>query len=189
MLDRALGLLAGRLKINRSEPMKIVVCGGSSLIATGLVERTTRDLDIVALLGRSNRIETANPLPEALVKAGSQVARDLGLTENWLNNEPADLLKFGLPKGFLDRLHAKKFGECLTVSFIGRYDQIHFKVYAAVDQGPGRHVDDLKALHPTEAEMEDASRWALTHNSSDGFRKVLKEMLTVLGYASVAEKF
>jgi hypothetical protein len=169
--------------------MKIIVCGGSSLIATGLVERTTRDLDIVALLDRSNRIKTAKPLPEALVTAGSQVARDLGLVENWLNNEPAALLKLGLPDGFLDRIHEKRYGECLTVNFIGRYDQIHFKVYAAVDQGPGRHVDDLRALHPTEVEMGDAARWALTHDRSDGFRKVLKEMLTVLGYASVAEKF
>lgn len=145
-------------------------------------------MDILALLKGPNRLESAKPIPDELMRAGLHVARDLGLADNWLNNEPSDLLKDGLPEGFLDRLHTREYGKCLTVNFIGRYDQIHFKVYAAVDQGPGRHVDDLKALKPKSDEMESASRCALTHDRSEGFRAVLKEMLKVLGYESVAEK-
>ena len=56
---------------------------------------------------------------------------------------PADLLKYGLPEGFKERLQTKIYGQELTVHYISRVDQIHFKVYASVDSGPGRHVDDL----------------------------------------------
>jgi hypothetical protein len=59
--------------------VNLVVCGGSSLIAMGLVDRTTVDVDIVALLDSSNRLTRAEPLPDELARAGLQVARDLGL--------------------------------------------------------------------------------------------------------------
>lgn len=31
----------------------------------------------------------------------------------------------------------------LTVYLASRYDQIHLKLYTLVDQGPGKHEDDL----------------------------------------------
>lgn len=34
-LDKALYLLAGRLEIEDSFPLNLIVCGGSSLVATG----------------------------------------------------------------------------------------------------------------------------------------------------------
>lgn len=187
-MDKALSLLAGRLEINGSPPMNIIVCGGSSLIATGLVERTTKDLDIVALVSPSNTLESAKPLPVELLTAAAQASQDLGLGENWLNSDAGDLMEFGLPEGFLDRLQKREYGKLLTVNFIGRLDQIHFKVYAAVDQGPGHHVDDLRALEPAPEEMEAAARWAMTHDQSEGFHSVLIEMLKVMGFESVAEK-
>jgi hypothetical protein len=36
--------------------------------------------------------------------------------------------------------------------------------------------------------MEMAARWAVTHDISEEYRTVLKDMLRVLGYESVAEK-
>jgi len=48
-LMRAFETLAMRLRANESEPHVIVVCGGSALILTGVVFRTTRDVDVVAL--------------------------------------------------------------------------------------------------------------------------------------------
>jgi len=44
-LDRVLTLLAGRLDLAHSEPVRLVVCGGSALIETGLRQRTTKDMD------------------------------------------------------------------------------------------------------------------------------------------------
>ncbi len=88
-LNKALTLLAGRLDLAHSEAVRLVVCGGSALIAMGLRKRTTRDMDVVALL----------------------------------NVKPA-----------------------LT-----------------------------------------AARWAMTHDVSEGFKMVLKELLTQLGHESIAK--
>jgi hypothetical protein len=187
ILEKAFTLLDGRLRLSGQDPIHIVVCGGSALILTGLVKRTTRDVDVVALQSISGDLVSAKRLPDGLIVEVRQIARDLDLDEKWLNSGPADIFTMGLPKGFAQRLTTRSFGSHLQVSFISRLDQIHFKVYAAVDL-PGRHSEDLLMLKPTEQEMEMATRWAVTHDVSEEYRTVLKEMLRVLGYESVAEK-
>lgn len=191
-VDRALSLLSGRLDLARTQPVRLVVCGGAALMAMNLRRRTTRDMDIVALLSDTHEPLSPDPLPDFLLKAAEQVARDLGLFEGWLNNGPSrgegGLFQMGLPEGFVGRLTERKYGSCLSVFFVGRFDQIHFKLYAAADQRDGTHLDDLKALTPTETEIEAAARWAMTHDVSEGFRMVLKDLLTQLGYETVVER-
>jgi hypothetical protein len=149
-------------------------------------------MDVVALLSTSHELVSPDPLPDFLLTAADQVARDLGLFEGWLNNGPSrgegGLFQMGLPEGFVGRLTEKEYGPHLAVYFIGRVDQIHFKLYAAADQRDGTHLNDLKALHPTSAELEAAARWAMTHDVSEGFKMVLKELLTQIGHESVAER-
>ncbi len=89
----------------------------------------------------------------------------------------------GLPAGLAERLHSQQYGGHLTVHFIDRVDQIHFKLYAAVDRG-GYHIEDLRALDPTPGEIEKAARWAMSHDVSDGFLMVLKDLLRNLGNPS-----
>jgi len=191
-IDQALSLLAGRLDLAQTDPVRLVICGGSALIAMSLRRRTTRDMDVVALLSAAQEPISPDPLPDFLLRAADQVARDLGLFEGWLNNGPSrgegGLFQMGLPEGFVGRLTEKKYGPRLAVYFIGRLDQIHFKLYAAADQRDGTHLNDLKALHPTAAELEAAARWAMTHDVSEGFKMVLKELLTQLSHESVAER-
>jgi len=43
-LDEAFSLLASRLRAMGASQMGLVVCGGASLLATGVVSRTTRDV-------------------------------------------------------------------------------------------------------------------------------------------------
>src|SRR5476649_270256 len=51
-LDRALGLLGELIAARGHSLQHFVVCGGSSLLALGLVKRTTtRDVDILARVG------------------------------------------------------------------------------------------------------------------------------------------
>ena len=69
---------------------------------------------------------------------------------------------------------------------MNRIDQIHFKVFAAVDSGPGRHVDDLRELRPSPDEIEKAAFWAMTHDRSVEFRMVLVSMLRQMGFKDVA---
>jgi hypothetical protein len=121
----------------RGERFELVVIGGSGLLALGLTSRATRDVDVVALLsGRT--LAKPRPLPPALIEARDRVARDFALPGDWLNAAPADLLGFGLPDGFVDRLERRDYGEALTVHLASRFDQIHFKLYAMVDQGAGQ---------------------------------------------------
>jgi hypothetical protein len=59
-LDLALRSLDIRLADNRAEPVEIVVCGGSALILTGMVPRTTKDVDVVALI-RAGKLLSPDP--------------------------------------------------------------------------------------------------------------------------------
>jgi len=162
------------------------------LIAQGLITRTTKDVDVLALVDSDRSLISPAPLPEFLMKAAKEVARDLGLADDWINNGPSSgeggLFQLGLPEGFADRLDEHAYGLRLTVYFIGRFDQIHFKLYAAVDRWDGTRLNDLLLLEPTEAEIEAAARRTMTHDVSEGFRSMLKDMLRKIGYESVAER-
>jgi len=114
------------------------------------------------------------------------VARDFGLPTEWLNPGPAGLLTFGLPEGFAERLERREYGAGLVVHLASRYDQIHFKLYAAVDQGPGKHEADLRVLAPTEAELVAAARWSRLQDPSEGYAGVLRGALKSFGVTDVA---
>jgi hypothetical protein len=192
-IDQALMLLGERLVLRDLGPYRFVICGGAALIAQALVTRpTTREVDVVALMDQNSAMVTPDPLPKALLQEAARVATDLNLPEGWLNNgpskEPGGLFQLGLPDGLVNRAMRKDYGEKLSVYFIGRLDQIHFKLFAAVDSGPGRHVADLQELKPTSSEMEQASRWAVQHDPSEGFRMILLSMLMQLDFGDVAER-
>jgi hypothetical protein len=190
-LDQALTMLAGNMDLADSPIIQLVVCGGASLIATKVVARTTKDVDIVAFRSVNGELIAPVPLPEFLLKAAQVVARDLGLDLNWLNNGPSQdeggLFQMGLPTGFADRLTERVYGSRLTVYFIGRRDQIFFKLFSAADRG-GVDLGDLAALQPTSEEVEEAANWAMTIDVSEGFRMLLQELLTKLGYESIAKR-
>jgi Nucleotidyltransferase of unknown function (DUF6036) len=181
-LDRANELLTALSEqlASRKRHYEIVVVGGSALLALGFVDRATKDVDVVAL-SDAGALQKADPLPADLLDARDRVARDFGLPANWLNAGPASLMDLGLPKGFMDRVQTRSLGDGLTVHFASRVDQIHLKLYALVDQGPGKHEQDLRALTPTRQELLQAARWTRRHDPSEGFREMLKEALRHLG--------
>ena len=186
-LKSALSLLEERLRMAQAPKMQLVVCGGSALIATQLIARTTKDLDIVALMDSAEGLIEPAPLPDSLLQAAAIVAQNMDIPADWLNCAPADLFRMGLPDGFAGRLHKHDIGPCLTVYFIGRLDQIFFKLYASVDRG-GYHIDDLLALKPTIDELVQAARWSMTHDVSEGYAMVLKNLLQELGYGEAAAR-
>jgi hypothetical protein len=168
------------------ERFELVVVGGSGLLALGEIERSTRDIDLVALRD-GEELGTAEPLPAPLRHAAERVARDFGLDETWLNGGPTSLLDFGLPGGFLARLDSRSYGEALVVHVASRYDQVHLKLYAMVDEGgPGKHEQDLRALAPSEPELLAAARWSRTHDPSEAYRETLLQALQHLGVDDAA---
>lgn len=177
--DQLLAALGEQLA-SAGERFELVVIGGSGLLALGLIERSTRDVDLVALRS-GDKLSSAKPLPASLATARDRVARDFSVPTDWLNPGPTDLLDFGLPERFINRLERRDYGDGLTVYFASRYDQIHFKLYALVDQGPGKHEADLRALSPTEEELLAAARWSRHHDPSEGYEQVLRQVLAHMG--------
>jgi hypothetical protein len=170
-LEQALTTL-GALLEQRRTPYSIVVVGGSGLLLLGLMERPTADLDVIAS-GQDGRFVKLDELPHPLAQAALDVARALELADNWLNTGPSSLMDFGLPEGWTDRLVVRDYG-WLRLHIPSRFDQICFKLYAAVDRGPNdKHYVDLKTLLPTNDELLAAGRWSITHDPSAGFRQEL----------------
>lgn len=190
-IDKVLSALGEQLTASKGMPVDLLVCGGSALHALRLIKRPTKDVDVVAVLAKSASeglvMQTAEPLPAHLVEAADKVGRDLQLKDGWLNPGPTSALDLGLPSGVLERAETRTYGAHLTVRFISRYDQIHFKLYAAVDQA-GKHYQDLLALKPSADELEKAARWSMTHDVSEGYRGEVKRILKEMGHRDVADR-
>jgi hypothetical protein len=190
IIDEIFTALDRQIEVHGGDELGLVVCGGTALAALGLVLRTTRDVDVLGMVLDTPDglvIQRITEFPGWLTEAANKVGRDFDLPENWLNLGPASQVESGLPAGFEKRLVRRGYGQYLTVYFISRIDQIHFKLYAAVDRGE-YHVEDLKALKPTDEEIERAARWVVTQDVSDVFKLLLKDFLEVQGYGSVAER-
>lgn len=178
-LEEALEML-GQLLFDRGHHYEVVAIGGGGLLLIGLIDRPTKDLDLVAMRA-GDALAPVGTLPAPLREAVEDVARVLELPPSWLNGGPDSLLRFGLPEGFLDRVERRVFG-ALAISLASRFDQIHFKLYAAADDKPGgKHHVDLQSLQPTHSELRAAARWAQTHDPSDGFTVVLGGVLRAFG--------
>jgi len=183
-----LGLLGDLMRFRHHPPIHLVVCGGSALIALKLVTRTTQDVDVLATL-ENGQLLCARPLPEWLLADAEAVRSELSLPIHWLNDGAADesLFRLGLPVGVAERLVVRNFGAALQVSFVSRYDQIHFKLYAAADQG-GRHFTDLRKLKPSAEELLAAARWTFTQDVSEAFRQVVGDILQALDHGDLNDR-
>lgn len=178
-LDAALQAV-GDLLEDGEHRIEVVAIGGGSLLLLGLIERPTRDLDLVGLKV-GDQLVKPQPLPVALHDAVTAVAKLMNLAPGWINAGPASMLDLGLPDGFLDRTIRREYAG-LIVHLASRYDQLCFKLYASADDSPrGKHFADLKLLSPTPEELLGAARWVITHDPSEGFRAILQQVLVALG--------
>lgn len=188
LLDQSLRLMAERLEQMGAPTENLVVCGGSALLALGLVQRTTRDVDVLAGVDPHSGLVDPRPLSAALSRVAGEVGVALDLPHGWLNAGPADLVLSGLPEGFPSRLIRREYGPRLIIHYPDRFDLIHLKLFAALDQGPGRHTADLQKLAPTEEEMFAAACWVLTQDAGDGFPLLVRDALNQLGFHHVSAR-
>ena len=163
----------------------IVVLGGAALNLLGLVARTTKDVDVLAIAEGSQddlQLVPPDPLPDSLQRAANRVARDFSLPDDWINGTAGLQLKAGLPPGLVDRLHWRRY-DGLTVGLVSRHDLIFFKLYAAADDtGPWSvHYQDLVALNPTAGELVSAEEWVRTQDVSEAFHQVLGQVMEHIG--------
>lgn len=188
-INELLAALGEELALLGAAPIELCLIGGSALALLGLVERPTKDIDVVALAesrGGVLRVRRASPLPDVLVRACAEVATQQGIDPNWLNSGPARLLDWGLPDGFETRLVSRDYGSRLVIHLASRLDQICFKTYAAADVA-GRHLSDLQTLSPTGEEMRFAFAWVIRQDPSPGFHTQLEQMADYLGVRDVLD--
>jgi hypothetical protein len=75
------------------------------------------------------------------------------------------------------------------VYFISRFDQVHFKMFAAMDPRDGtRHLSDLLDLKPQEDEVRAAISWLVGRKASAEFKAALRQVLERIGYERIAEQ-
>jgi hypothetical protein len=73
----------------------------------------------------------------------------------------------------------------LTIHLADRFDQIFFKLYASVDQGPrSKHFADLIALKPTIDELNQAKNWCISHDVSENFELEINKAMESINASS-----
>ncbi len=127
-----------------------VVIGGSALGLMGIIQRPTRDFDILV-----------PELPPAIASAArdfAKVQREAGieLFDDWLNNGPMQLGSI-LPLGWRERVQRIFVGQALTLSTLGRPDLLKSKLFALCDRGTD--LPDCIALAPTAMELGECLPW------------------------------
>jgi hypothetical protein len=184
-LDSALQAV-GELLARRGEPAAVVVVGGTALNLLGVVERYTRDVDVLALAtprrrGEPDNVRPPDPLPSALRDAAATVARDLRLPADWLNTQVGAQWQTGLPPGLVDRIKWQRFAG-LWVGLPDRLDLIHLKLYAAADDigTKSRHYQDLVALAPSAAQLEQARMWVEEQDPSPEIAHTLQLIISLV---------
>lgn len=182
-VDRILNELGRKLDMLNKDIFDLLVCGGTALLALQLIFRTTRDVDILAkVVSQSDgSLEPVamDLLPPVLTEAVAIVAKENKLPPDWLNSNLSHIFAYGLPAGLLERTIVKSYGKSLNVRFLGRLDQIHLKLFAAVDAG-GKHLEDLVLLSPTRDEIGQAERWLHSIDIPESYKIHLSQVIKTI---------
>jgi hypothetical protein len=190
-IEGALQRLGKRLLYEYADPLSLVVCGGSALNVLNIASRTTRDVDVLAIVEETEngtQLRYDRSLPKEFCGFVADVGRDLGLQDDWLNMGPRNVLQvYGAPNGMTDRWERREYGPSLTVYFTSRLDQVHFKLLAASDpKAEPRHLEDLVLrIKPTDKEVRVAVGWLLGRETSSWFRGNVRRTVEALGYDNI----
>lgn len=153
-----------------------VVIGGTALGLLGVTTRHTRDCDILY-----------PDLPQAIREAAVAFARKSGsegdpLSDEWLNNGPASLIK-DLPSGWQERLQPVFQGVAITLRSLGRLDFLRSKLFALCDRGTD--LPDCIALAPSLPELAEIAPWLEDQDAHPGWpdhvRATLEDLRGRLG--------
>jgi len=174
---KKLGVLLDKRKLPE---VTVLICGGAALNLSGLLTRTTADVDALGIAAGDTALA---PLPVWLCECADEIAREKGLEQEWFNDAASVLQTVGLPDGILRRSSRMRFGRCLEVAIASRLDLIALKCFAALDPKSGeRHLGDLVDLAPDADELAFAAKWLLDRPTSPQFRQALADLQSVLGH-------
>ena len=190
-LDRYLSALSQELEATGSTA-RLIVVGGAALALRRQTARLTGDVDVIAEV-RDGRLVIPRPFAPALEAAIRRVAASFpgDLDPEWVNAAVAKDWEGArwpddLPPG-LGSVEWREYG-ALAVGLAGRETLIPMKVHALVDRSTRptfgddlrvtggrvevtgydrRHLDDLVALCPTDAELSAAGAWVRAQDGGE----------------------
>lgn len=122
-----------------------IAIGGSALSIMGIIDRHTRDLDLLT-----------TPIPLPIQNAALSFSKKESLDLNWLNNAPSELSRH-LPQDWMSQTVELYSGKALTLHCPCRLHMIYAKFWAMCDRD--RDLDDLLAMKPSTVEITEAVHW------------------------------
>ncbi len=177
LLGELFAALGAHLAESKVE-ISLVVVGGASLASTGLVDRTTKDVDVIATAVRSEgktELYPATPFPAGFQEAVDRVAKDFGLPADWLNSVIESQWRAGLPPRLAEDIEWREYST-LSIGLVGRKALIPLKFFAAVDQGvKSKHWQDLLTLRPTNDEIDEAASWVSGQDAGEEFNQYIRD--------------
>jgi hypothetical protein len=138
--------------------LEAIIVGGSALFLIGIIDRPTRDVDVL------------HPdLPPQIADAARAFAlemrqREIELADTWLNNGPSSLSKV-LPDGWRQRTQPAFSGRALVLETLGRADLLKTKLFALCERGTD--LGDCIAFSPTVDELEEALPWVTLQDANE----------------------
>ena len=134
-----------RFLANRGEQLKAVVIGGAALTLLGIIDRGTRDVDLLEAT-----------IPDDIRLAAREFAEKHSLSRDWLNTGPSSLVR-DLPADWSTNLQSIYSGKALELWTLSRIDLIRTKLWAMCDRM--RDLEDLVKLAPSNEELALAADW------------------------------
>lgn len=161
----------------RGLKLEAIVTGGAALALLGIINRETRDCDLIAP-ELSVEVQAASvAFAEALRQSG-EILRD-----DWLNNGPASLGEL-LPMGWRDRLQPVYQGRALRLWTLGRLELLLSKLFALCDRG--LDMGDCLALCPSPDELAQVEAWIVDQDLHPDWpahvRETLQDLAGRLGH-------
>lgn len=144
--------------VQRALRFEGVVIGGTALALLGVIDRETRDCDVLDPEIPEPVTNAAREFAHAQTRAGQP------LDEHWLNNGPQDL-KRTLPEGWSARLQPAFSGKAVELQTLGRKDLLATKLFALCDRETD--AQDCLRLAPTRAEVEALLPWVAEQDANE----------------------
>lgn len=151
----------------------LICCGGAAMLSLGVQGRRTNDIDLLQ-----------PHISEELKAAAEEVHQRLGLSKDWLNDGPKDLVSV-LPADwllFIEQIYpvVPTQSGVLSVSRLGRRDLILTKFLAHVDRGSEKgsaDLADLLALDPKRKEIEWSALQIKDYDANPGWNSYVENVL------------
>lgn len=151
----------------RNQTFEAVIIGGAALNLLSITSRVTRDVDVL----------DPTDLPEVILKYARDFAQKASSPKDWLNNGPADVLKY-LPRGWEVRTREVFNASCLKLRTLSETELLMTKCWAYCDRE--RDYDNIIAMKPSTSQIEEITRWLKTLDGNPDWPAFVEERMQEL---------